>query len=187
MGVYQRNVLAKGIKVGDNAKVYNCMFDNVWLSGTNIDGYNLIFQRGAYGLTYPSTGTFDILTIKDCEYGIYGWQSNAFDVKNVRMKGNIKDLRIGVQYGYNYYATNTEADWTIEYLSTGTGTLWRRYEFDLTITYPNMQTYTTLLNITQKTDWTITLTPESTTYFPSFAFFFIMCIVALTFWQIGKG
>jgi len=46
------------------------------------------------------------------------------------------------------------------YNQTGENTIYDYNPYNITITYPDYQTYTTLFNITQKEDLTITLTPE---------------------------
>ena len=74
------------------------------------------------------------------------------------------------------------------YNQTGGDSLYDYNPYNLTITYPDYQTYTALFNLTEKTDWTITLTKETDgnggyAYFaPAFLLAFLIGLALMIVW-----
>lgn len=139
------------------AYFYSCSFDaeyTAYLYGANLRLYNSIahqkvavsdlpassdvfnsqFSQGTYACLYPR-GTWDKATITEMTYALY----TAYDgtITNLYARKNTYLLRIVSFNSRNLYLDDCDSDtWALSWHS-GDGEVWRRYSFDLTVTYPN--------------------------------------------------
>jgi len=120
-------------------KIYHTMYvkNSLPFDASNGDFYDILVQNARIGI--HATGTMDKIWIEDCTYGIFSRFSPSCNMSNVVVKGTYSYLIYLYSKSTNpVYLTNVEADsWTILWGGTSTVPLWRQYEFDLTVTYPN--------------------------------------------------
>jgi len=128
----------RGLK--NNTPVYNCLFNNVYLELSSVDGFRITMLEGDCSLS-RSTGTFeDIYLEAPFSQYIYWYGSETGNLKNIKgigNKGAYGDIRcLGITVNHNI--TNGDFDrWRFNWGGSATGEVYRNYEFDLTVTYPN--------------------------------------------------
>ena len=135
-GVYDgkssQGVWNKRLHFGNYGVAYNCTMINLQsgIEGTNLDVFNVLIKRGFYGFSYPSTGTFEKITLYECYYGFYPYTLYNIIAKNVYTR-------------FTYYlwrpnaitvvckGINVDSDlWNFLWIGTSTAKVYRQYEFD---------------------------------------------------------
>ena len=126
--------------------------------------------------TYLVNPDLDVWSIEwDCaDYPIHLYRQYTYDLtiqflnttKTENANVTITNTILGTSDSWSTPANGSIPQQTYSYghyNQTGGDTLYDYNPYNLTITYPDYQTYTALFDLTEKTDWTITLTPETTT------------------------
>jgi len=119
--------------------IYNCFFDKVYVRGY-CDIYNLAIFRSIYGV-FEAGGTLEQIFLYDVFYAIAvsGTSKTVKDVNIIAV-----DSSTGVRYtggGNDHYLINVDwsgaSNWKFYWHNAVPSNIFRQYEFDLTVTYPN--------------------------------------------------
>jgi hypothetical protein len=153
-GVYQTSNLAKSLRT-DNGRVWNCLIDNIQLSGESMDVYNTYFVNGYNALGYPADGTMERLVIRNTRFGIYWYSTLGGSVTDAIFTNCSTtawaDAVVDAYYlNEDCYLTNVEWDDTwdnvgeegtsrlIYWHGTNYGkTIYERYTFDVNLLFEN--------------------------------------------------
>jgi len=120
-------------------RIWNCMFTHTYIAPINVDAdmYNLVFQKGYLGISYPSRGTWNEINLFSQTYAILSYSSYACTVQNVVAKNNTNTFS-GTAITTDKYLLNVDADiWTVGWSGVSTAEMYRQYTFDLTFTFDN--------------------------------------------------
>lgn len=122
-----------------NVVIYNCFFDKVFSTTAYVEIYNLAIFRNLYGLC--GNGDYEQIFLYDIRYAISlnGPSKTLKDVNIIAV-----DSLTGVRYtggGNDHYLINVDwagaSNWLFYWHNGPFGDIFRQYEFDLTVTYPN--------------------------------------------------
>lgn len=133
---------------GGNARIWNVLVKHgifamrPFAGGSpTTDFFNVVMARaGSAGLViYGSTGvSVDHFTIEQADDAIWTQQSTSFTIKNVYSRGSARIFKGSTNWQGPAYLINFDVDdWTFIFVADATGEVYRQYEFDLTVTYPN--------------------------------------------------
>lgn len=119
--------------VSSQRRMWNCVFQNVYISGTGVDGYNLEIIQGIYGLRRPQTSTWNFIRTHTLAYNIYFYTGYNVTIQNVFSRNCTYTARI-INPVLDSKFINWDSDkWTFNSWVTGTGELYRQYSFNLTV------------------------------------------------------
>jgi hypothetical protein len=126
-------------------RIYECEFDNMYLwmqAGGEADIYRTNYRKGTYGLLLYNSiaGNYDDIFIHDAtDYPIYFvYISTGGELTNLRTRRlNYETFRCHALTA-NINLTNADLSaWTFYWTGACTGKVFRKYTFDLIVTYPN--------------------------------------------------
>jgi len=122
--------------------VWGTILENTqfYITGGSIDAFDLIMAQGGEFLPYSTSPelTIDRLTFYDAYRSIVMWYARGYNASNIFQRGGTTQIISTQAITTNFYLINADLQaWTFRWGGTNTGEVYRQYEFDLTVTYPN--------------------------------------------------
>jgi len=171
-----------------NLKARNCTkLMQTYSLGAGDDSYLINADVDSWTFAWAGTNTAEIYRQYTFDLTVQFPNGTAIQNANVTISNDY----LGSSDSWLTYANGSIPQQTYSYghyNQTGGNSLYDYNPYNLTVTYPDYQTYTALFNITEKTDWTITLTEETGgeggyLYFaPAFLLAFILCLALMIVW-----
>jgi len=128
---YYRRIMAPS-----NSRIWNCVLDNVVLSVSTVNLFNVIIKNGYYAFEIV-TGIIDGIYIANCYIAVKPQTSWAMSITGLYGRASTYALN-PTAISTDKYLINPDLDsWNILWTGTSTAEVYRQYEFDLTVTYPN--------------------------------------------------